>query len=217
MSVRIVLADDHKVVREGLRSLIQKQRGMEIIAEADDGRTAVRLAGELSPDVVIMDVGMPNLNGIEATRQIVAKAGNIRVIALSMHSERKFVIEMLRAGASGYLLKDCAFEELVNAIQTVVAQRAYLSPKLADSVIKDYVRIIPESEISSLSLLTAREREVLQLLAEGKNTRESSSILNVSVKTVETHRQQIMEKLGIRSVAELTKYAIREGLTSIES
>lgn len=209
------MADDHKIVREGLRNLIGSQEGMEVIAEAADGRAVVKLVAELSPDVVIMDVAMPGLNGMEATRQIVSKNSGTRVIALSMHSDRRFVAEMLQAGASGYLLKDCAFEELIVAIRSVSKQRMYLSPRVSDMVIKDYVRLFPNTEFSFLSVLTPREREVLQLLAEGKSTRQIASSLAVSVKTVETFRQQIMEKLGIRSIAELTKYAIREGLTSL--
>ena len=216
MSIRIILADDHKIVREGLRALIEKQPNMEVIAEAQNGRTAVELVQKLLPEVVIMDVVMPDLNGIEATRQIVAKAPGVKVIALSMHSDRRFVVEMLKAGASGYLLKDCAFEELVNAIRAVVVNRTYLSPKIADNMIKDFVRLFPKTELSVFSVLTPRQRQVLQLLSEGKTTRQIATHLQVSVKTVETYRQQIMDKLNIHSIAELTKYAIREGLTSLE-
>jgi len=189
---------------------------MEVIAEADDGRAAARLSQELKPDVVVMDVSMSGLTGIEATRQIVGKTRGVKVLALSMHTDRKFVVEMLKAGASGYLLKDCAFEELENAILTVAAKRRYLSPKLADIVIKDYIRLVPEAEVSAITILTPREREVLQLIAEGRNTREIALSLNVSTKTVETYRGQIMEKLDTRNIAELTKFAIREGLTSLE-
>lgn len=216
MSIRIIIADDHKIVREGLRALIEKKASMEIVAEAGDGRTAVRLSKELLPDVVVMDVAMPDLNGIEATRQIVAKSREVKVLALSMHSDRRFVVEMFKAGTAGYLLKDCAFEEMETAIRTVAAKRLYLSPKLTDLMMKDYVLLFPGSEISGLAILTPREREVLQLLAEGKKTTEIASILKVSIKTIETHRNRIMERLGTRSIAELTKYAIREGLTSLE-
>jgi DNA-binding NarL/FixJ family response regulator len=217
MNIRIVLADDHKIVREGLRNLIGNQKGMEVVGEAGDGREAVRLVSELAPDVVIMDVAMPGLNGIEATRQIVSKTSGPRVIALSMHSDRRFVAEMLHAGASGYLLKDCAFEEIVAAIRSVSQDKIYLSPGVSDILVRDYVRLFPATEFSPLSILTPREREVLQLLAEGKSTREMASSLEVSVKTVETFRQQLMDKLDIHTVAELTKYAIREGLTALES
>lgn len=215
MTIKILLVDDHKIVRQGLRNLLEKEHDFEVLAEAEDGRSAVRLARELSPQVVIMDVGMPDLNGIEATRQVLADAPGIKVIALSMHSDRRFVSNMIKAGASGYLLKDTAFEELVSAIRVVMNNRTYLSPEVSDIVIKDY-SLGPKADISVYSLLTAREREVLQLMAEGKSTKQIAELLHVSVKTVETHRQQIMNKLDIRSIAELTKYAIREGLASLE-
>lgn len=217
MSTRILLADDHKIMREGLRSLLDKQPDIKVVGEAEEGRTTVRLVTDLSPDVVIMDIEMASLNGIDATRQIVAKTPKVKVIALSVHSDRRFIAEMLKAGASGYVLKDCSFEELVQAIRAVMANRIYLSPGIADRVIKDYVRFLPHADFSVFSILTEREREVLQLIAEGKSTKKIALSLHVSVKTVETHRQRIMNKLDIHSIAELTKYAIREGLTSIES
>jgi DNA-binding NarL/FixJ family response regulator len=216
MSIKILIADDHKIIREGLRALVERQPGMEVIGEVENGRKAVQLVGELLPDVIIMDIAMPDLNGIEATRQIVTKTPSVRVIALSMHSDKRFVVEMLKAGASGYLLKDCAFEELVYAIHAVTANRNYLSPKIADKVIKDYIRLFPVGDLSVFSVLTPRQRQVLQLLSEGKGTSQIALDLQVSVKTVETHRQQIMDKLSIHSIAELTKYAIREGLTSLQ-
>ncbi len=216
MSIKILIADDHKIFREGLRALIEKQPGMEIIDEVENGRKAIQLVRELLPDVVIMDIAMPNLNGIEATRQIVVKAPSVKVIALSMHSEKRFVVEMLKAGASGYLLKDCAFEELAHAIRAVRINKTYLSPKITEIMIKDYVRLFPKTKLSVSSILTPRQREVLQLLSEGKTTSQTAQDLQVSVKTVETYRQQIMDKLNIHSIAELTKYAIREGLTSLE-
>jgi len=215
MSIKILLADDHNLIREGLRSLISEEPNMAVIAEADDGRTAVQLTDKLSPDVVIMDITMPGLNGIEATRQILSKSPAPKVIALSMHAERRMILEMLNAGASGYLLKDCAFDEVIRAIETVMSNCTYLSPRIADIIVKDYVHRIPRNDLSSLSLLSPREREVLQLLAEGGKTRDIAETLHVSVKTVDTYRMQIMEKLCIHSIAELTKYAIREGLTSI--
>ena len=217
MSIRVFLADDHQIVREGLRTLLEKQANMEVVGEAKTGREAVQLVKELLPEVVVMDISMPDLNGVETTRQIIAKTPSIKVIALSMHSDRRFVVEMLKAGASGYLLKDSAFEELIRAVQTVVVNRTYLSPKIADLVIKDYIRLSPKAQFPVFSLLTPRERQVLQLLSEGKTTKGIGSDLQVSVKTVETYRQQIMDKLNIHSIAELTKYAIREGLTSLET
>lgn len=216
MSIAVLLADDHKIMRDGLRLLIEREPDMEVVGEAADGRRTVQLVRELSPDVVIMDVTMPHLNGLEATRQIVAEAPKVKVIALSMHSDRRFVAGMLRAGGSGYLLKDCAFEELVRAIRTVAANQTYLSPAITGIVVEDYVRHVSPRKLSAFSVLTPREREVLQLLAEGHTTREIASRLHTSVKTIETHRQHIMGKLGTSSVAELTKYAIREGLTSLD-
>ena len=217
MSIRILLADDHKITRQGLRSLLDKQQDMEVVAEAEDGRTAVRLVGELSPNVVIMDVTMPDLNGVEATRQIVSQSPDVKIIALSMHSDTLFVTEMLRSGASGYLLKDCAFEELSRAIHAVVAGKTYLSPSVSGVVVDDYLHRLSKADFSDSQVLTDREREVLQLLAEGKSTKQIALKLHISVKTVETHRRQMMNKLDIHTVAELTKYAIRKGLTSLET
>lgn len=217
MDIRILLADDHKLLREGLRALIEEQENMTVVAEAEDGRSAVQLAAKLSPDIVVMDISMPGLNGIDATRRITAESPGIKVIALSMHAEQDFVVEMFKAGAAGYLLKDCAFEELILAIRAVSSKKAYLSSKLSDTMIKDYVNLFPKKKLSAFSELTAREREVLQLLAEGKSTREVAAKLNVSTKTVETFRRLIMKKLDIHSVAELTKYAIRAGLTSLDA
>jgi DNA-binding NarL/FixJ family response regulator len=188
---------------------------MEVIAEADNGRATVRLARELLPDLVIMDIGMPDLNGIDATRQITAELPKVKVIALSMHSDRRFVVQMFKAGASGYLLKDCAFEELTRAVCAVQKNQTYLSPAVAGPVMEDYIHQLSGGE-SGFSVLSPREREVLQLLAEGKSTKEVAAVLCVSVKTVETHRQQIMSKLNLQSIAELIKYAIREGLTTLD-
>jgi len=217
MSIRILLAEDHKIMREGLRSLLEKQPDMEVIAEAGDGREALRLVQETSPNIVVMDVVMPDLNGMEATRQIVGECPGVKVIALSMHSDNLFVTEMLKSGASGYLLKDCAFEELARAIRAVVGGKTYLSPAISGVVIDDYLHRLSKSDFSDSEVLTDREREVLQLLAEGKSTKQIALKLHISVKTVETHRRQIMNKLDIHTVAELTKYAIRKGLTSLEA
>jgi two-component system response regulator NreC len=215
MSVRIILAEDHRITREGLVNLLQERPDMEVVGEAENGREAVRLAKELSPDLVIMDVTMPDLNGIDATRIITTGSNNTKVIALSMYSDKQFVQGMIQAGASGYLLKDCAFEELVSAIKAVIQGDTYLSPGIAGIVVQDYLTKLTTDRSSADTVLTNREREVLQLIAEGNSTKEIAARLTVSVKTVETHRRQIMEKLGIFSIAELTKYAIREGLTSL--
>jgi DNA-binding NarL/FixJ family response regulator len=215
MSIKILLADDHEIMREGLKSLLEKQSDITVIGQAEDGRTTVKLTRELSPDIVIMDISMPDMNGIEATRQIVSRDSRIKVIALSVHSDKRFVIEMLHAGASAYLLKDCAFNELVNAVRAVTANHSYLSPEIADVMIKDYTHILAKKPLTAFSILTAREREVLQLLAEGKTTKDIAARLNVSVKTIETYRHQIMDKLHVHSLADLTKYAIKEGLTSL--
>jgi DNA-binding NarL/FixJ family response regulator len=217
MSIKILLADDHKITRQGLRSLLDKEADMQVVAEAEEGRTAVRLVRELLPDMVIMDVTMPDLNGMEATRQIVAAFPDVKIIALSMHSDALFVTEMLRSGASGYLLKDCAFEELVRAIRTVTTGRTYLSPAISGVVVDDYLHRLSKADFSGSDILSNREREVLQLLAEGKSTKQIALKLHISAKTVETHRRQIMDKLDIHSIAELTKYAIRKGFTSLET
>jgi RNA polymerase sigma factor (sigma-70 family) len=236
--MKVLLADDHRIVREGLKSLLQSQPDLEVIAEASDGRQAVEMARDLDPDVVVMDVAMPQLNGIEATRQLAGDDRGMKIVALSMHSDRRYVSEALKAGASGYVLKDGAFDELITAIRAVTSDRVYLSPRVAGVVVDDYVRRLPtrggaaarsaaraesadaETESararSAFDTLTPREREVLQLMAEGYATKEVAHRLHVSVKTVETHRRQIMEKLDLHSVAELTKYAIREGLTTLE-
>ena len=217
MKVTILLVDDHKIVRNGLRSLLEKQPVMEVIAEAADGATAIKLTQKHKPDVVIMDISMPGLNGIEATRKIVAENPDVKVIALSMHSDRRFVTGVLKAGAVGYLLKDCAFDELVQSINSVVGNETYLSSKIASIMVEDYMKILSANNTSRLSLLSNREREVLQLLTEGKNTKEIAAYLHVSVKTIETHRLHIMKKLHIHNIPGLVKFAIREGLTSLEA
>ncbi len=215
MAIRILIADDHGIVRDGLRALLAEQSDMEVIGEAADGREAVRLVRELTPDLVLMDVSMPELNGIEAVHQIVRNNTRAKVIALSVHSDRRFVSCMLGAGASGYLVKDCAFEELVRAIRVVTAGQTYLSPAVTGMVVEDYLRQGVGDSTSMYEDLTDREREVLQLLAEGYSSKEASARLGVSTRTIDTYRHNLMRKLGVRSVAELTKYAIREGLTSL--
>jgi len=215
MNLKVLLADDHKIVRDGFRTLLSKNADIKVVGEAENGRATVHLTKKLAPDIVIMDVAMPDLNGIEATRQIVAECQGVKVIAVSMHSDRRFVSEMLKAGASAYLSKDYAFDELETAIRTVTSNKIYLSPDISGVVVDSYVRRTPKPESSAFSLLSDREREVLQLLAEGKTAKEIADQLHVSIKTVETHRTNIMTKLNIHRIAELTKYAVREGLTPL--
>jgi DNA-binding NarL/FixJ family response regulator len=216
MTLSILLADDHKIVRDGLRSLLEKEPGFKVLAEAKDGREAVRLACELQPEVVIMDIAMPVLNGIEATRQIKARYPEVRVVALSMHADKPYVLRMIKAGASGYLLKNSASKELVLAVRKAADGLVYLSPEIAGVVVESLVAQEGHHVGSETPPLTPREREVLQLVAEGLTNAEIADSLGVSRKTVETHRRQIMEKLGLHNVAELTKFAIREGITSLD-
>jgi DNA-binding NarL/FixJ family response regulator len=213
MSIKILLADDHTIMREGLRCLIETESDMKVVAEAADGRTAVRLAREVTPDMVIIDITMPDLNGVEATRQIVSEAPNIKVLAVSMHSDDQFVAGMVRAGASGYFLKDCAADELVYAIRAVVAGEIYLSPKIASVVVGGYLRALSKDRLSGAPELTAREREILQLVAEGERSKRIAARLYIAEKTVHVHRQKIMAKLNIRTIAGLTKFAIQKGIT----
>ncbi len=214
--IKILLADDHRIMRDGLCALLTNEPDIEVVAEADNGREAVEISQKLKPNVVVMDMSMPGLNGVEATRQILALCDDTKVLALSMHADKRFVMGALSAGASGYVLKDCAFEELVRAIRTVVVNQTYLSPGIAEIVVESY-RCIQPSLNQSSSDLTSREREVLQLITEGVSAKQIASILHVSAKTIETHRQHIMKKLNTHSVADLTKYAIREGLTSLDN
>jgi DNA-binding NarL/FixJ family response regulator len=214
MSIRIILADDHAIVRHGLSRSFQQEEDIEVIAQTKDGHSTVQLTRELSPNVVVMDIGMPSLNGIDATRQITSEFPQTKVIALSMHSSKKYVTEMFKAGASGYLLKDCDYDELANAIRSVAGGKTYISPSISDVVIQ-HISGSEEGD-SVFSVLTRRERETLQLLAEGKTTKQAALCLHISPKTVESHRLNIMSKLGMDSIALLTKYAIQEGLTPPE-
>jgi len=214
--MRILLADNHKLFCEGLRTLFAKQPGVEIVGEANNGRLAVRMAHELSPDLVVMDIGMPELNGMEATRQIRSELPRVKVLAVSMYSDRQYVAGMLSAGASGYVVKDSAFGELAQAVQVVMGGGRYLSPEIVGVVVEDYVQRLAPAPGSAAAKLSVREREVLQLMAEGHGTGEIAQRLHVSRKTIETHRKNIMLKLELHSIAELTKFAIREGLTSLD-
>ncbi len=212
---RVILADDHQIVLDGLRALLEKQPCIEIVDEVQDGLSAFESARQHRPDIVVMDLTMPGMNGIEAIRRICGELNNVKVLCLSMHSENRFVLAALEAGASGYLLKDCASEELLRALRTVKAGQLYLSPAIARTALDGYkTRDIEKSSV--FSLLTDREREVLQLLAEGYTTKEVATRLELSLKTVGTHREHLMAKLDIHTIAGLTKYAIREGLTSSE-
>ncbi|MGC8760820.1 MAG: response regulator [Bryobacteraceae bacterium] len=207
-TIRILLADDHSMVRQGFRRILEAQADFEIVGEASDGREAIALAEQLRPDIVVMDVAMPGLNGIEATRRIVESSPRTRVLALSMHRDSVYVREILRAGARGYLLKDAFDADLVAAVRAVARGEGYIAPAVADSVLSDYRQHVSDP----LDLLTAREREVLQLIAEGKTNKEIAALLNLSVYTVDAHRGRIMEKLNLHSAGELVRFAVRKGL-----
>lgn len=216
-TVRLLIADDHRLMREGLRSLLEADGRFLIAGEAEDGNQIVDLVRKNAPHVVVMDVSMPGLNGIEATREILAEHPGIHIVALSGFANMVFVREMLDAGASAYILKSRAYEDLVRAIDEVMNGRKYLTPEIASGVVDEYVGLSASSgKETAFVVLTPREREVLQQLAEGSSTKEMADTMSVSVKTIETHRRNIMEKLDLHSVAELTKYAVREGLTELD-
>jgi DNA-binding NarL/FixJ family response regulator len=214
--MKILIVDDHGILREGLKFLLEKETDLKVVGEAEDGVSAVRLAKELLPDVVIMDISMPNLNGIEATSLIINGAPGVKIIALSMYSNKKFIIDALKAGASGYVLKSYLFDELVKAIRSVAANERYLSPKAASVLVEEYINKLPGDKSSESGGLSERERKILQLLAEGKSIKEIALSLHLNPKTADANRRQIMDKLRIYNIAELTKYAIREGLTTSE-
>lgn len=215
MPIRILLADDHTVVRDGLRALLEKQPDMTVVAEASDGRDSIRLAEEQSPDVVVMDIGMPSLNGIEATRRILAANPRTAVVMLSMHQDESYVLRSLKAGAKGYLLKDSLRGDVIDAIRAVAQGRSFLTRKVRHMLQEDYVRQMESRGLDdSYDLLTDREREVLHMVAEGKSNKEVAGLLNISPTTVETHRAHILQKLGIHSVPELILYAVRKGIVS---
>ena len=214
--VRIALADDHKLFRMGLRQLIERHPEVSIIGEAATGLEAISIAKEYTPDVVLMDISMPELNGIEAARRLHEELPEVRVVIVSMHSDRRYVLEALRSGVRGYLLKDSSPEEIFRAIQKVMSNQFYLSPQINEQVIAGFVQQGGSTAPSAFDILSGREREVLQLLAEGKSTKQIADLLNLSAKTVETHRMHIMDKLDLHTLPELTRYALREGLTSLE-
>jgi two-component system response regulator NreC len=213
--IRILLADDHTVVRKGLRLLLESQPDFEIVADAPDGRETVALAERHLPDVIVMDVAMPVLNGIEAARQICAKLPHVAIVFLSMHSDEGYVLKALKAGARAYLLKDSAENDLINAVKAVGEGKAFFSPAISKMLVEDYMRQMQERAVDdSYDLLTTREREILQLLAEGKSNKDVANMLNLSLYTVETHRSNIFQKLNLHSTAELILYAIRKGVIS---
>ena len=214
--IKVILADDHNLVLEGIRSLLEKESGIKIAGEARDGLEAIKLASETKPDIVVLDVSMPNLNGIEAASEIRKVSPDSKILALSMHTDKRFVKKMLEAGASGYLLKNSAGSELIQAIETVYKGRTYLSQEIMDSLVRDYSSGHDVREKRLLPELSVRESETLKLLAEGKSIKDIASLLNISVKSVEVYKKQIMEKLNLHNLASLVKYAIREGLTDLE-
>jgi two-component system response regulator NreC len=212
----ILLADDHRIFRDGLRPLLTAQDDLTVVAEADNGFEALQLARELAPDVAVLDISMPGLNGIEVAQRLTHEAPGVKTIILSMHSDRRFVLAALRAGVRGYLLKDTGIEELLAAVRSVCAGHIHLCAAVSEQVVRDYVSLATDDEGSAFAVLSAREREVLQMLAEGLATKEVAGRLHLSAKTVESHRKSVMDKLEIRSIAELTRYAIREGLTPLD-
>ncbi len=208
MSIKVLLVDDHAILRDGLRLLIESQSDMEVVGEAENGQTAIDKTLKLRPDVIIMDVAMPDMNGIEASSQILAETPDVKILALSMHSDREYVMDMVKVGVSGYMEKECIADELIRAIHTVAANETYLTPKIATIVVSEHIND------HSLNVLTDKEIKVLRLLADGSSTRAISDQFDVNIKTIEAHRRRIMQKLQIDNFAELLKYAIRNGLTS---
>ena len=214
--MKILLADDHNVLRKGLRRILEEQPDLEVVGEASDGREAVALNAKLRPDIVVMDIAMPLMNGLEATRQILLRHSDLNVLILSMYSDENYVVQVLRAGARGYLLKDTAEEDLITAVRTVANGQPFFSPKIAKLLLGDGMQRLRQEGVSdSYDLLTAREREVLQLIAEGKSNKESAAALFVSPTTIETHRARIMDKLDLHSTADIVLYAVRKGIVQL--
>lgn len=214
MKKRILIADDHSIVRSGIRHLLSTRKDVEIVGEADDGLSAIRMVKRLKPDMVLMDIGMPQMNGIEAIQEIVRERKDIKVLVLSMHSDDKTVAKALKAGAKGYLIKSCDSRDLNEAIDALSSGEIYLSREISSTLIQGYIRKL-DDDSSGLSLLTPKERQILQMIAEGNTTKDIAGTLNVSIKTVEVHRSNIMRKLNLHNIADLTKYAIREGLIQL--
>lgn len=214
-AMRILLVDDHEIMREGLCALLRKHPDMDVVGQASDGRTAIEMVRQIQPDVVVMDIGMPNLNGIDATCQMITEFPHLKVMALSTHSDGAVVAKMIKAGATGYMLKESAFSELLDGLHTMAEGKTYLCSKISKVVFADYVNLLTNPKNDLIDGLTLREREILQLVAEGHTTKDIARDLHLSPKTVDSHREHIMEKLGVRNVAGLTKYAIREGLTTL--
>ncbi len=215
-ALRIVLADDHQLFRTGLRQLIERHPSVTVVGEAATGIAAIDVTKRLLPDLLLLDISLPELNGIEVARRLTQELPDVRILIISMHSDRRYVVEALRAGAKGYLLKDSSPDEMVRAIQKVMRGQFYLSAQINEQVVADFVRQSKSADATAFSVLSAREREVLQLIAEGKTTKQIAELLNLSAKTVETHRMHIMDKLQLHTLPELTRYALREGLTSLE-
>jgi DNA-binding NarL/FixJ family response regulator len=216
MTTKILIADDHGILRQGISSLIEKQADMQVVGEADNGLKAVEMTRQLHPDIVIMDVSMPVLNGIEATRQIKSELPDVKVLALSVHSEKEFVLDTIKAGVSGYMLKECVFDDLVYAIKVIITGQSYLSPQIASIVLNDIVKegvlkVVPSDSV----VFTLRENQILQLLTKGVSAKQIALELGLSIKTIEAIRRHIMEKIKVDNLPDLTKYAIREGLTTV--
>lgn len=216
MSMNILLADDHAMMREGLRAILERDPDYNVVGEASDGVAALDMANELQPDVIVMDIAMPNLNGVEATRQILRRQPNVKIIALSTYSDRRYVLAMLEAGAYGYVVKAAIGSELLRALEAITKNQKYLSPEVSDPVVDNYLNRPSTGRDAVYHNVAPRERQVLQLLAEGKTSGEIAEVMGISSHTVDVHRRNIMRKLNLHSVAELTKYAVREGLTSLE-